>query len=84
MIKTMTLRFHGNADQYKDIIHRISRHRHGRDPSNNCVRCDLDRGVVVHWWWETGTVLFQGPQEAASRTKAKFLVVAGDLVLFIK
>jgi hypothetical protein len=48
------------------------------------VRCDLDRGVVVHWWWETGTVLFQGPQEAASRMKANFLVLAGDLALFIK
>jgi hypothetical protein len=80
----MTLRFHGDPNQYKDIIHRVSRHRHWHEPSNNCVRCDLDRGVVVHWWWETGTVLFQGPQEAASRMKANFLVLAGDLALFIK
>jgi hypothetical protein len=73
----MTLRFYGKPDQYAKIIQRISRHRYWHDPSSNSVRCNLERDVVVHWCWETGTVLFDGPREAASHMKAKFVHLAG-------
>ena len=75
----MTLRYYGEPDQFKGIIRRISRFVYWHEPANDCLRCDLDRGVVVQWWLETRTVLFQGPHEAASRMKANFVVLGGYL-----
>jgi hypothetical protein len=79
----MTLKFRGKPATYAKIIKSISRHQYWSDRENDCVRCDLDRGVVVHWWMNTGTVLFQGPPTAAASLKAKFFVLAGAAAVFV-
>jgi hypothetical protein len=75
----MTVKYCGTHEQFYEVLQRISTYLHIRQVGSDFVRFDLDYHVVVHWWWETGTVLFQGPARAKMKLQAKFLKEAGSM-----
>ena len=77
----MAIKFREDAPQYAKIVNSISRYRHWHYPEHDRVRCELDHGAVVYWWWETGTVLFQGPPKGVRTMKHRFLLAAGTLAV---
>ena len=76
----MTVKFYGHHEIFVEIIYQISRHVNWRDPSDTMVQVELDGGVVVTYFWETGSVMFQGPSRAAGMMRRRFLKGAGRLV----
>ncbi len=65
----MTIKFCGHHEAFAKIIFRISRYVNWRDPSDTMVQAELDGGVVVTYYWETTSVLFQCPSAAAEIMK---------------
>jgi hypothetical protein len=53
----MTVRYRGTPEQFYRVLKRVSAYKHVREVGPDFVRFDLDYHVVLHWWWDTGTVL---------------------------
>jgi hypothetical protein len=68
----MTVTFFGTGPEFQRLVESLGRGVRWGHVGNNVVRCDLDNGVVVHYWWKTGSVLFQGPVGLASSAENTF------------
>jgi hypothetical protein len=74
----MTVKYYGKPEQFHDLLKRISSSLHIREVGPNFVRLDLDLHVVIHWWFETGTVLFRGPVRAPPKLQSKTVRLASS------
>lgn len=73
----MTIKFCGHHETFAQIVDQISRYTNWRSPSDTMVQVELDGGVVVTYFWETTSVMFQGPPAEARIMKKRFLKKAG-------
>ena len=60
----MAFKFYGPQKELSDILDEIGIRGGWREGSENRLVFRFNNGAILNWWFHTGTINIQGPQEA--------------------